>query len=522
MKVMSLRSRFTAALLVTAAAGILLASGIILYASNRELLAKGRESLRLSCEIVLEAHTSFLEENGRLVERIAASPSFAELFDATGIARRIALKAAEAEVVGILATAEGIASLAIEDEGGLVLSLPEGEAGPEAGTRLVRRADGRWRIAIECPVPGSPGKVRALVDLDAFGRGGMLSLLAGGGVAAFIAQPSSGEILWTNARGTAPEAAGIPAGGGGGADPVFLEYERGGGRRIACRIERGGYAYLAEISREELFADLGSFTRLAAAVALVLLAAGVVTSILISRRLTGAIRSLAEAARRISRKDYRVELDIHSGDEMETLYVAFKEMGGEIARFTADLEGIVAARTAELSERMAEIERLMVTDSLTGIANRRKGTEALETEVARSSRYGNRLCLVLFDVDHFKAVNDRHGHGMGDRVLAGVAGAAVAVLRPVDLAARWGGEEFLVILPETEIEGGMAAAEKIRRAVGGLRFEGGLAVTVSAGVAAYRPDESADGLVERADAAMYQAKSQGRDRVVRAAEGRET
>ncbi len=125
----------------------------------------------------------------------------------------------------------------------------------------------------------------------------------------------------------------------------FMQYSRNGVDRIACRIERGGLAFVAETPRKALFVDLSRFTRLAALVAVLLLAMGMLASFLISRRLTGSISSLVGAARRIAEKDYRFELDINTGDEMEFLYSAFKDMGGEISRFTTDLEVLVAART---------------------------------------------------------------------------------------------------------------------------------------------------------------------------------
>jgi len=512
---MTLRSRFTIAMLAVTATGIILASGIILYASTRTILGMSRDALLVSCESVVEAYRSFLAENGRVVERIAASPNFARLIASQGISRMISLKAAEAEIHAILADASGIDAIAVTENGKKTLSLPVEAVWPlavelPANAALPGLPGAPGYVLIERAIPGGRGSIVAMVSLSSFGRGGILPLIAGGGVKAIIADRDDGQVLW-NSLGAAklpPTAWSPPA----TAKPEFLEYDREGFRRIACRIERDGIVFLAETERDTLLADLYRFASAAAVAAAALLAAGALTAVLISRRLTAAIRTLADAARRIADKDYRLDLDISTGDEMEILYTAFRDMGSEIAAFTADLEGLVAARTAELKLRMEEIERLMVTDTLTGIANRRKAAEALERECARSTRYGNPLCLILFDIDLFKAVNDKFGHATGDLVLTHVAQTASRVVRPIDLVARWGGEEFLAILPETNLEGALSAAEKIRCAMQDEDPGDGPGVTISAGVARFEPGEEIDKFVGRADAAMYESKNSGRNR----------
>lgn len=170
----------------------------------------------------------------------------------------------------------------------------------------------------------------------------------------------------------------------------------------------------------------------------------------------------------------------------------------------------------------AELERLANTDPLTGLANRRHLLARLEEEVQRTQRYGRTLSLVLLDLDHFKEVNDRYGHPAGDEVLRGVAGALRGASRGVDLAGRIGGEELVLLLPETEIEGAHAVAIRLRAEIESLEFSrGGEArwtVTASFGVAGARGEgASADDLVRDADAALYRAKAEGRNRVVLAA-----
>ena len=162
------------------------------------------------------------------------------------------------------------------------------------------------------------------------------------------------------------------------------------------------------------------------------------------------------------------------------------------------------------------LKRISRTDPLTDLPNRLAVMEDAAVELARSIRYGGPLSLVLLDIDRFKKFNDEYGHNEGDRVLRMTADVMKKVLRKMDCLGRWGGEEFIVLLPHTGLGGAHATAEKIRLSVASSdisRFRG---VTISLGVAEFRPKETFESLVGRADAAMYLAKSEGRNRTVRA------
>jgi diguanylate cyclase (GGDEF)-like protein len=193
--------------------------------------------------------------------------------------------------------------------------------------------------------------------------------------------------------------------------------------------------------------------------------------------------------------------------------------GGRWSRMpTSTLTALIqsAAHTA-MSLRtimlMAEVERLARHDRLTGLSNRHEFDEVLPKEFSRSQRSNTPLGLVLVDIDHFKDVNDTHGHQVGDDVLREVGGILGGLIRHEDVAARFGGEEFVVLLPGIDADGAVATAERLRGAVStGVRA---VPVTMSAGVACY-PDHAAsiEELIGQADAALYQAKRSGRDRTV--------
>ena len=172
----------------------------------------------------------------------------------------------------------------------------------------------------------------------------------------------------------------------------------------------------------------------------------------------------------------------------------------------------------ELVQKNELLERLSSTDALTGLCSRRHLESALRIEFMRAQRYGTPLSAVLADLDHFKDVNDDHGHAAGDRVLRGVGDVFRRRLRATDVAGRWGGEEFLALLAVPP-EGAAVAAERWRcdleETSFGLEDGGSLRVTMSIGVAGYRlGTKTPEALVEAADVALYQAKARGRNRVV--------
>jgi diguanylate cyclase (GGDEF)-like protein len=189
----------------------------------------------------------------------------------------------------------------------------------------------------------------------------------------------------------------------------------------------------------------------------------------------------------------------------------------ELGELRRDLERRIEERTLDLqaaNTRLAEASR---TDALTGLLNRRGFLEKGEVEIDRSQRSGKPLCVVMADIDHFKSVNDLHGHAAGDVALQGLASLLRSTLRSQDLVARWGGEEFILLLPETDLHGASQVAELIRRksAHQALDVDGiEVSVTLSFGLAEHRPDRSLEGTIAHADAALYRAKAEGRDRVV--------
>lgn len=159
-----------------------------------------------------------------------------------------------------------------------------------------------------------------------------------------------------------------------------------------------------------------------------------------------------------------------------------------------------------------ELARLANTDELTQLANRRRVAEVIEAELQRFARYGHVFSIVLIDVDHFKAINDRYGHSAGDKTLVALAARALAELRHVDTLGRWGGEEFIVVLPETRFDETCRKASALCEHIAATPLVGDHCVTISAGVTSVSAGDTADTLLQRADAALYAAKGAGRNR----------
>jgi diguanylate cyclase len=183
---------------------------------------------------------------------------------------------------------------------------------------------------------------------------------------------------------------------------------------------------------------------------------------------------------------------------------------------------MVGLTAYQLSRRVRQQNRdlaaLSRTDGLTRLPNHTAWLEAVEREFARARREERSMAVLMLDLDHFKAINDQHGHPVGDEVLRGVAEVLAEVLRQHDVPGRYGGEEFGVLLPNCDIAGAEAIAERVRKKIEWASFAGSLRVTTSIGCAVIQTsDLFAASLIARADRALYAAKAAGRNRAIRAA-----
>jgi len=254
------------------------------------------------------------------------------------------------------------------------------------------------------------------------------------------------------------------------------------------------------------------------AVTILLLLSWVVAS-----RLSQPLERLATLARRIEKGDEGGTLEVGAGSvELRHLVDALRGMAATLIHrrealeaSNRDLEHKVAERTAELARLNDELRDQARRDALTGLPNRLAANERLRDEFVRMRRSRKGYAVLVADIDHFKRINDSHGHPAGDAVLRHVAAVLKAALRESDFVARFGGEEFLLLLPATSVDDACRVGEKIRRAVEASPTAAVGVVTMSIGLAMAQPDhEDEDAAVRLADAMLYEAKRAGRNRLV--------
>lgn len=290
---------------------------------------------------------------------------------------------------------------------------------------------------------------------------------------------------------------------------VLSEFVSSGGKRVLA-----GVAYLPEIGWYEIsLIDLNSFMPMSHFLPILLLFAVTLLIVmglfllLLHRLLLTPLHQMALNMRMIGAGKTQALEQPRGIGEVRELISHFNQMTEQIRMHTRELEYKVAERTTAL-------EKLTRTDSLTGLSNRLGLQNALQREHSRAARTGDQFGLIWFDIDLFKNINDTLGHATGDEVLRAVARVLDGEKRGHDVAARWGGDEFLMLVSISTAEALYAAAERIRTRIGHEVSADGQAVTVSIGAALSRAGEPLDELLKRVDDALYRAKAQGRNRVV--------
>lgn len=527
----SIRARLLAFLLLGGLLPVAVLGAYVSVRIGRELRANLGKRLAVEAEDLRDRIDRDLFETLRGLETVAADPSASA--DLAGAFRRIEERRGSART--------SILSLALVGPDGAVLrragrpgapdpaeyraALPPAVAGEAAVSEVLRLGDAPV-VLLSLPVVARgarpPGILLAALDVRSLAelardvkivRGLMReSIVYRGGVGA-LARTREGAPLFGDAHREFPLLA-----GGEEIVPGAVHGRLADGRPALAAdrpleglrppLDRLGWRVavvqpLDDPSEEtvDLVARVRRGILLASATAIL---ASIVLSALLLRSITRPLRGLEAATRRVREGDLEGRIEPEGSDELAHLASFFNEM---------------VARIKEMLDRLSALAR---TDALTGLPNRRVFHERLAEEIARTERYGRPLCLGVLDIDDFKKLNDSHGHECGDSVLAGLARLFGRMLRTTDLAARFGGEEFVLVLPETEKEQAWKVLDRLRAAVSAHRFEGasvpaGLRVTVSLGVASFPGDAAvAEDLFSAADKALYRAKEGGKNRVVAA------
>ena len=293
---------------------------------------------------------------------------------------------------------------------------------------------------------------------------------------------------------------------GGEVSTLWVDYR--GEKRLL------GMAYLPEVGwydltlmDEKSLQVLRGFTWLPLLLGAIFLMAMLILGFLLHRWVLNPIAKLTKATEHIQRGNFDIEPPIVGKGEISVLSRSFWQMVEFVRNTNVELE-------RKVNERTQDLLRLTEIDYLTGLLNRRGITDKLEKEVARQARQGGSMGLLLLDLDHFKLVNDNYGHAAGDLAICATANILRSMKRSYDYAGRWGGEEFIVLLPECDEDEMVVIAERIREAIRTLHIETGtrtFTFTVSIGAHYPSSPQTLDAMLQQADKALYAAKEAGRD-----------
>ena len=300
------------------------------------------------------------------------------------------------------------------------------------------------------------------------------------------------------------------------------------------------------VGRERVISTLiGDAISIALTTTITLVCSAMLLSLFFRAWITRHLETMADYAGALSLETLGTPLELAGRtphdppDELDQMVLSFNRMRetlqaevslrdsyeSELVMHRERLEDLVVARTSELAQKSKELQvqkdemqRLAQTDSMTGTSTRRHFRELAEHEMARSERTGVPLSVVMLDIDHFKRINVSYGHDVGDRAIKALCSACATQLRQIDAIGRWGGEEFALLLPETDFASAMKVAERIREAVSeiclGLDSGDVVMFTASLGVATFDGSHgSLDAILKGADKALYEAKEGGRNRV---------
>lgn len=274
------------------------------------------------------------------------------------------------------------------------------------------------------------------------------------------------------------------------------------------------WAVFAEMEKAGAYADIMQLRTITFMIVGILLLAMGALAYFLGHTIVRPLKRLSGDAGKVASGDLNVDIPVHGNNEVSYLTQVFNHMVSSLRRGQAEISQAHEA----LIEKNRELHLLSITDGLTNLFNRKHLMDLFDMEMARTRRYRIPFSVMIADIDHFKKINDTYGHLAGDAVLRRIADSLRHVVRECDHVGRYGGEEFLIILPSSDADGAMQMARRIREQICQERFynDGNeLSMTISVGVAQCTDGEdSVEAILSRADTALYQAKANGRNQVI--------
>ena len=367
----------------------------------------------------------------------------------------------------------------------------------------VQRADGRLLGALAARLNLTGAKDGLLTFAP--GTYGQVYLITSGGNLIVNSQTTSAELMRLSLKPAVLERLMKREG-------AVLTYESVSGQEVLGslrRVPRVGWAVLTEIPVDSAYQQVRQFRDLTLAIVAGLLLIVTAIAYHLALLIVRPLERLTKGAAEVAEGDLAVDLPQATGEVGDLTYV-FNHMVDRLRQSRQDLDAV----NETLRQQNEELERLSASDSLTGLSNRRILTQRLSDELLKAQRQSHSFTVLMLDVDHFKKYNDAHGHPAGDEVLKKVANILRNCTRAGDCTARYGGEEFAVLLSGKGGDTALQLAERIRERVAAEEFVGGK-VTISGGIAEFpHHGHTADAVISSADEALYEAKREGRNRVV--------
>jgi len=283
---------------------------------------------------------------------------------------------------------------------------------------------------------------------------------------------------------------------------------------IGARIPNTSWSVVAEREKSKAYADIVRIGKLTLLIVGLLLMVIGVFAYLLAHTIVRPLKRLSGEAGKVASGNLQVEIPVSGTSEVSYLTQVFNHMVASLRRGQAEISQAHEA----LIEKNRELHRLSITDGLTGLYNRKHMMDLFDMEFIRTQRYQIPFAVLIADLDHFKSINDTYGHLAGDAVLRRISDTLTQSVRACDHIGRYGGEEFLAILPNTGSDGAVDMAERIRQEISQVKFfndGNAFSMTLSMGVAVcLDSDDSVEGIINRADDALYRAKANGRNQVI--------
>jgi diguanylate cyclase (GGDEF)-like protein len=283
---------------------------------------------------------------------------------------------------------------------------------------------------------------------------------------------------------------------------------------LGTMIPGTDWAVFAEMEKAGAYADIVQMRTIIFVIVGTLLMAMGALAYFLGHTIVRPLKRLSRDAGKVASGNLDVDIPVHGNNEVSYLTQVFNHMVSSLRRGQAEISQAHEA----LIEKNRELHLLSITDGLTGLFNRKHLMDLFDMEMARTRRYRIPFTVMIADIDHFKKINDTYGHLAGDSVLRRIADTLVQVVRECDHVGRYGGEEFLIILPNSDAIGAMQMAQRIREKISQVRFHNDgntISMTISVGVAqCVDGKDSVEAILSRADTALYQAKANGRNQAI--------